>query len=319
MTPRDAMAFCEELARSMELPQPFDLAAFLATLAGQRGKPIRATATRLGPGAPSGLLISTHAADHIFYPDDTSPLQTQQIVLHELGHLLLNHGVLGAEDHEVVNAIGRLLPGSPSTPARNARARSSYGDTDEVQAELFATLVALRATAPRPSRRAALAIQVAYRGLEPLWRLLVDAVPEVHLDVVVPVADDEVRRYQLYRRVLEIRDAQLALRAYIPAGARESALATARRRNLPDRAAVVLVEATELALALAYHRRGAPVADLASRTAPQPASPRLLEDAAWLLRVVAVMQRLGPSAGAATGLGRALVLPSVPGRPRSAS
>lgn len=319
MVARDAIALCEELISSLALPRSFDLDVLLTAVAARRRKPLRALATRFGPGEPNGLLISTPAGDHIFYPDNTPPLQQQHIVLHELGHLLMDHGVLGPDGHDVADAIGRMMPSTPSDPGRNAHGRSSYGDTDEVQAELFATLLAVRATAPPPSRRADLAIQAAYRGLEPLWRVLVEARPEVRFGVTAPVADDELARYQLYRRVMEIRDAQLALRAYVPFGTHECASAMARDQKLSDSAADVLLEAVELAAGLAAHRRGASAVDPGDRTAPQPASTRLLDDAVWLLRVAAIMRRLGPPADAANEFGRALALPSVPGRPLSSS
>ncbi|GAB3138273.1 hypothetical protein GCM10027290_05580 [Micromonospora sonneratiae] len=73
-----------------------------------------------------------------------------------------------------------------------------------------ATLTAwgTRLTAPLRWARAVL----RYRQIDPLWRTLRRAVPQIALNTTARLAAGA--EFALYRRVIEIRDAQLALRAY---------------------------------------------------------------------------------------------------------
>ncbi|GAA3839632.1 MAB_1171c family putative transporter [Amycolatopsis tucumanensis] len=91
------------------------------------------------------------------------------------------------------------------------------------------------------------------RRLEPLWRRLVAAVPQVHLPENGRWASD----LRLYRRVIEIRDAVLVLRDYVA----PATLAAARAHAGSE----ALATACWLPLAEAAKRRGAH-----PRTAPPP-------------------------------------------------
>ncbi|WP_116111028.1 MAB_1171c family putative transporter [Amycolatopsis ruanii] len=91
------------------------------------------------------------------------------------------------------------------------------------------------------------------RHLEPLWRRLVTAVPQVHLPESGRWASD----LRLYRRVIEIRDAVLVLRDYVDPGTIEAARVHAGSE--------ALATACWLPLAEAAKERGEP-----PRAAPPP-------------------------------------------------
>jgi hypothetical protein len=93
-----------------------------------------------------------------------------------------------------------------------------------------------------------------YWRLYPLWDALRQAVPEIELPL-----DPAMRwniRYRLYRRVIEIRDAQLALRPYASADVAAQAAAAAKAAGLPPDKAAALVEAAVIIDALESRLRG---------------------------------------------------------------
>jgi hypothetical protein len=138
-----------------------------------------------------------------------------------------------------------------------------------------------------------LRVRIAYRRLSWLWRLLISAVPQVEFATPRTLARAEHAEYRLYRRALEIRDAQLALRPYVPPGLPELALVIGGRRGLDPVSADVLLEAAELVAALDAHRAGCRYASGLEPVIRQhaPESPDLLAEAAWLIRVSHAMRR----------------------------
>lgn len=89
----------------------------------------------------------------------------------------------------------------------------------------------------------------AYRQINPLWTELYLAMPEIALSEPDGGARlDEGIEFALYRRIIEIRDAQLALRVHQQPGLAARATAAARGAREPDVSAVV--EAAGIAAAL---------------------------------------------------------------------
>lgn len=129
----------------------------------------------------------------------------------------------------------------------------------------------------------------SYRRLEPLWRDLVSALPELELDASLRRPLGAVRDidYALTRRVAEIRDGRLALRPYMHVKVTELAEQFAEQAGLTADERRSNVEAAQLACALHRHRAGIVAA------VPQPADDLhrpgggYAGEIAWLMRVTA--------------------------------
>lgn len=91
-------------------------------------------------------------------------------------------------------------------------------------------------------------------------------------------------RYRLSRRVIEIRDRQLSLRAYVDGGAPNRALAAATAAGLAGDDARATAEASWIAAACAAKAHGRKPRAVPSQS-PEPGGSNLEAEAAWLVRV----------------------------------
>ncbi|MDT3397706.1 MAB_1171c family putative transporter [Streptomyces sp. B1866] len=141
------------------------------------------------------------------------------------------------------------------------------------------------------------AVGVAWRGarhgwylwrLRPLWRDLTAAVPEV-------VLDEELRRRELrmrlHRRVVEIRDAVLALHPYATADLRREAAAAGRGAGPGTASARATAEACWLETARRAKLAGRPPVDLVERQPGAPGDAVDLDAEARWLRAVGAARR----------------------------
>ncbi|WIV57468.1 MAB_1171c family putative transporter [Amycolatopsis nalaikhensis] len=136
----------------------------------------------------------------------------------------------------------------------------------------------------------------AYRRIEPLWTALRAAVPGIALDPGRELAGGA--EFALYRRVIEIRDGHLALRAHFDPALPARAAEEARKAGVRDIPATV--EAVTLAAAIEAAREG-------RRFEPGEGTPGDLAEAdadvateaAWLVRVSRAWRRGVVSAGSA--------------------
>lgn len=132
------------------LPVPWSIDVFVERLATSRGRAIVLVPWDFPASEqePSGLWIPTRKADYVFYAKSASPSRREQIIGHELGHLLLDHVPdLGDAPAELVSAIAPSL--SPEL-ARRFLARTGYDEPQEAQAEDFGTRLARAGRAKRP-------------------------------------------------------------------------------------------------------------------------------------------------------------------------
>ncbi|MET9690298.1 MAB_1171c family putative transporter [Streptomyces sp. NPDC006514] len=145
----------------------------------------------------------------------------------------------------------------------------------------------------------------SFTALEPLWREVASAVPEVVLDPGSTDADTHDLDFHLHRRVIEINDGVLALRRYRQASVRDAAAAEVARRGTADAPqGDAEVEAAVIAAAVAAKHAGTvpegdeapPATGTASRKGDLPA------ETAWLLLVANayVPHRAPENAGAAS-------------------
>jgi hypothetical protein len=139
----------------------------------------------------------------------------------------------------------------------------------------------------------------SHRRLYPLWRDLCRAVPDVALLQPTGRWRDAVAvqdlGFALHRRVIEIRDARLALRPYLDRGVAETATGLGRDAGLDGEELHALVVAATLAAAMDAKACGGHAAEQASAAAdpgdaadPGTDLPADLEsESAWWLRVAA--------------------------------
>jgi hypothetical protein len=126
----------------------------------------------------------------------------------------------------------------------------------------------------------------ALRAITPLWRLLATVLPEIGLRQATLTHPELL----LYRRVIEIRDAQRRLLSYVPAGIDASVrLACAREHRLDTIA--IRIEAAALVAAIDAYRAGRrQPAQPARLRDPATTQPTPLAEARWLIRVHAAMR-----------------------------
>jgi hypothetical protein len=119
----------------------------------------------------------------------------------------------------------------------------------------------------------------SYRQLHPLWSALRLAVPQI---VLAPPRGKRLHiGYRLYRRVIEIRDGELALRAYRDTNMTEAATSAAAEAGLTGDMLDSTVQAAVLAAAVDAKRAGrrARHSTASTMTSPGPALDLLSETA----------------------------------------
>jgi hypothetical protein len=126
---------------SVTAPQPCDVRALCREIAERRDRPIHLVPASLPSAALCGLWISSERADYLVYEQATSPVHQEHIILHELSHLLCGHSGIATESLD--RSIGRSSVGQlgGSTPAR-----TRYSATEELEAELLASMLCQRLT-----------------------------------------------------------------------------------------------------------------------------------------------------------------------------
>lgn len=139
------------LVRSLPVPEPWDRAAFIDAVARLRGRPIRLVPTvdELALG-PCGVWLKRDDDDIIIHEAGTSEYHIDQIVCHEIGHMVLEHdgGSRGDASGEYYpkmifgSALAGFDPG-----AGVILGRTSFDDDRERDAEMFASLLMLAAEA----------------------------------------------------------------------------------------------------------------------------------------------------------------------------
>ena len=125
------------------LPVPWDIDVFVQRLGAARDRQIDLVPwTFEGAGGPSGMFIPSAAADYVFFDAAASPGRREQIIGHELGHLLLGHSPLLQDAPD--GLLEALTPDVSPALARRvlALARTGYDDAHEAAAEMFGTRLA---------------------------------------------------------------------------------------------------------------------------------------------------------------------------------
>lgn len=138
------------LTRKLPIPVPWDRDVFVGNLGQMRGRAIRLipTSTTALADSPCGLWLACDEEDLILHEIGTTDYHIDQIVGHEIGHILLDHGRSGghgfgrAHGHKVSR---QALPDIDPATVRAVLGRSDYASEQERDAEMFASLLLIAA------------------------------------------------------------------------------------------------------------------------------------------------------------------------------
>lgn len=108
----------------------------------RRGRPIHLIARELPVPAPHGLWVAGEHADYVFFDSSAGPVRQNQIIAHELGHMLFDDDTAAADVREL---LAMLSPSLERSAIHRIQQRNSYAEPAELRAELFGT-VAVRRT-----------------------------------------------------------------------------------------------------------------------------------------------------------------------------
>ena len=146
MSLRDVRQRCEQLLDDCSVPDPFDPIAFRDAIAARRKRPIIMVPRQQMVG-PCGVLVSLRHTDYVFFEAGTTAVHRDHIVAHELGHLLCDHV---PQERMSEDAIRGLMPDLDPAMVRTALARTTYGEVEEQEAEMIASLALGRRRRQQP-------------------------------------------------------------------------------------------------------------------------------------------------------------------------
>jgi hypothetical protein len=137
-----------DIARHVPIPRPWSMSEYLDAVTVYRGRSIVLrpveSSVLAGSGCGSGLWIALPHNDVIVYGSDTTEGHADHIILHEVGHMLFDHGG-DTEQSALVSAFAEFMPSVEPDSIRKVLARTVYDNEDEREAELFADMVMVSA------------------------------------------------------------------------------------------------------------------------------------------------------------------------------
>ncbi|MEB3980177.1 hypothetical protein OQ968_02740 [Mycobacterium sp. 663a-19] len=138
------------LARQLPIPVPWDRDVFVSNLAQARGRPIRLvpTSTAALTDSPCGLWVTLDHEDLILHETGTSQYHIDQIVCHEVGHMVLGHSrcrKFGDDKARQAQLCLALLPDINPATVRAVLGRTNYPNDEERDAEMFANMLMVAA------------------------------------------------------------------------------------------------------------------------------------------------------------------------------
>ncbi|MFI9626626.1 ImmA/IrrE family metallo-endopeptidase [Streptomyces sp. NPDC052042] len=102
-----------------------------------RQRPLRVVSLAL-PSDPRGLWVSTDTHDYIFVEENLVPVHQQQVILHEIGHLLCDHKTSAVLPPE---ASRLLFPSLAPGTVRRILGRQHSDSVAEIEAELVGSMI----------------------------------------------------------------------------------------------------------------------------------------------------------------------------------
>jgi hypothetical protein len=142
---------CLSKIETLDLPTHSSAVGICGRVAELRGRPIRILRHELPSNSPCGLWVATLDTDYLIVRESANPAHQDLILLHELGHVLLD-----PEDGMPldVDLLRVLVPQVDPATVTCMLGRSQYALESEQTAEVFATLLFARTSrwAPRSPR-----------------------------------------------------------------------------------------------------------------------------------------------------------------------
>jgi hypothetical protein len=136
---------CLTAVRELDIPEPFDLTEFVTRLEHHRSRKIHLVAIPPMPDGLCGMCVPMGTTDYIFHEEGSSPLHREHIIMHELGHAIMEHEGGGLP----VDAVAPLLfPTLDPELVRHVLGRTAYSTREEKEAETLATMILRRAHRP---------------------------------------------------------------------------------------------------------------------------------------------------------------------------
>jgi hypothetical protein len=134
----------QELVDGLDIPYPWSVSELCARLAVRRGRPIRLNAVSMPFGAPAAQWYLGANEDLILYEQDTSPWHQDQVILHEVIHMISGHEAIAVKIDETVLRL--LMPNLDPTMIRRVLSRRTYHPPAvEAEVDVIAGLIYERA------------------------------------------------------------------------------------------------------------------------------------------------------------------------------
>ncbi|RAV13763.1 hypothetical protein DQP57_07615 [Mycobacterium colombiense] len=138
------------LTRDLPIPVPWDRNVFIENLGQMRGRAIRLvpTDTATLADSPCGIWLACDDEDLILHEVGTTDYHIDQIVGHEIGHILLGHGRCGGDGFDEApeyRVCRQALPDIDPETVRAVLGRGDYASDQERDAEMFASLLLIAA------------------------------------------------------------------------------------------------------------------------------------------------------------------------------
>lgn len=145
------------IVKQMPIPVPWDRDKFIEQVSTLRGRRIHLIPVDTSSivDSPCGLWLRRDDDDLLLYAAGTSGYHIDQIVCHEVGHMVLGHSQLlsyGAQRDDTAALCGSLLPDIDPATVNAVLARGEYNDDQEHEAETFASLLMVAATESAEAR-----------------------------------------------------------------------------------------------------------------------------------------------------------------------
>lgn len=140
LSERSVRRTARRLLRDLHVDPPLAVETLRGRLESARGHPLQLIPHAFPDTSTVGLLVQTSAVDLVYYEGDFTAEQQRRTILHEFGHLVLEHPP--REGGEVTEAVWRsVAPTLPPEVVVKVLCRSAHGNPPEVEAEVFASVL----------------------------------------------------------------------------------------------------------------------------------------------------------------------------------